>query len=436
MANDYTYTDNFGLQKYGDKTPADFRDGHNNNMDKIDLQLKNNNDASKNTQNLLTAIGVTDTDSATTLKHNIDALNANLNALHANSVADASNLWETVALNDRFNRAQTYKALFMGDSITEGYGATDPNKRWATLLSNMLGLQEVNVAVGGTSWASIRDAQYNNSVSQITDPESVKYVFAFSGINAYNATASQEAENAVEAIKKIMTRYTNAIIFVGGFSLTNGYNNTSLWQHTGIFKTVEKAVMKQHYARVVFVHPWEWFYGCDSSITISDGLHPNDTGYAMIASGMYSAVVNGVEPENCFIDSNGLKDFSFNYSEEGAPLHGNLTLKYSTNQTGIFFKLSGSGVYQSASTGVYHGSASIPKPIASLVNLTPGGFVVIPPITVGGRTYTPSPSAYNDNNYFKFYSSNSSEFRVDYWCKYSESDKVTFDATVFIPFNI
>lgn len=90
MANDYTFTDNFGLQKYGDKTPADFRDGHNNNMDKIDLQLKNNNDASKNTQNLLAAIGVTDTDSATTLKHNIDALNANLTAAHINTVTDAN----------------------------------------------------------------------------------------------------------------------------------------------------------------------------------------------------------------------------------------------------------------------------------------------------------------------------------------------------------
>ena len=324
----------------------------------------------------------------------------------------------------------------MGDSITEGYGATDASKRWATLLSNMLGLQEVNVAIGGTSWASLRDAQYDNSVSRITDPENVKYVFAFSGVNAYNNTASQQAESAVEAIQKITARYRNAIIFVGGFSLTNGYNNTSLWQHTGVFKAVEKAVMQQNCARVVFVHPWEWFYGCDSSITIDDGLHPNDTGYAMIASGMYSAVVNGVEPGNCFIDSNGLVDFSFNYSEEGGPLNGTLTLKYSTNKSGIFFKMAGTGVYQSASTGVYHGSASIPKPIASLVNITSGGFTVIPPATKGGKVYTPSPNAYNDSNYFKFYSSGGSEFRVDYYCKCVESDKVTFDSTVFIPFSI
>lgn len=104
MANDYTFTDNFGLQKYGDKTPADFRDGHNNNMDKIDLQLKNNNDASKNTQNLLNAIGVNNVTDANSLKNtiskntqdiatsntNIDALNANLTAAHINTVTDAN----------------------------------------------------------------------------------------------------------------------------------------------------------------------------------------------------------------------------------------------------------------------------------------------------------------------------------------------------------
>ena len=486
----YSKTDNYALNLYGDTDPADLRDGYNGSMRTIDTTLETHLDRiegveSRETHNeevteallgdntvdaattsktkwdnaatgvtdaaaALTALGTETTEKATTAKTKWDraaalsstnegdiaAINANLTALHANSVTDASGLREAVTLNDRFNRTQNYKALFLGDSITEGFGATDPSKRWATLLSNMLGLQEVNVAIGGTSWASIQDAQYDNAVIQITDQENVKYVFAFSGINAYNDAASSQAENAVQAIKKLTARYQNAIIFVGGISLTNGYNNTSLWQHTGVFKTVEKALMKQNYARVVFVHPWKWLYGCDSSITINDGLHPNDTGYAMIAAGMYSAVTNGVEPENCFIDSNGLKDFSFNYSEEGGPLNGNLTLKYSTNKAGIFFKLSGSGVYQSTSSGVYHGSASIPKPIASLVNITSGGFIVIPPITKGGKVYTPSQGAYNDSNYFKFYSSSSSEFRVDYYCKCGESDKVTFDSTVFIPFSV
>ena len=426
-------TDNFNLDLYDTGDPANLNDQYNASMHTIDETMLTISGTAKTALNLAQT---NKTDIATS-NTNINALNANLNALHANSVADASELRETIALNDRFNRgAHNHKALFMGDSITEGYGATNPNKRWATLLSNMLGLQEINVAIGETTWASIRDRQYDNAANQITDPQNVKYVFAFSGINAYNNTASSEAENAVEAVKKILARYVNAIIFVGGFSLTNGYNGTSLWQHTGVFKAVEKALMKQSYARVVFIHPWKWFYGCDSNITINDGLHPNDTGYAMIASGMYSAVVNGVEPENCFIDSNGLTDFSFDYGEEGAPLNGNLKLEYSTNKAGIFFKLSGYGVYQSASNGVYHGSASIPKPIASLVNLTPAGFTVIPPITTGGKLYTPSPATNNDSNYFKFYSSNTSEFRVDYWCKYVESDKVTFDTTVFIPFNI
>ncbi len=45
MAIDYTQTPNYGLDKYGDKSPADLRDGHNHNMDIIDQALKNNSDA-------------------------------------------------------------------------------------------------------------------------------------------------------------------------------------------------------------------------------------------------------------------------------------------------------------------------------------------------------------------------------------------------------
>lgn len=45
MTIDYTTTPNYGLDKYGDKSPADLRDGHNHNMDIIDQALKNNSDA-------------------------------------------------------------------------------------------------------------------------------------------------------------------------------------------------------------------------------------------------------------------------------------------------------------------------------------------------------------------------------------------------------
>lgn len=96
MANNYTFTDNFGLQKYGDKTPADFRDGHNNNMDKIDLQLKNNNDASKAAQSTSETARELAQDAlnrAYVAQATSDANKANLTAAHINTVADANTAW-------------------------------------------------------------------------------------------------------------------------------------------------------------------------------------------------------------------------------------------------------------------------------------------------------------------------------------------------------
>lgn len=43
MANDYTYTDNFNLDLYGDNSPADLRDGYNSAMRKTDAALAKSN---------------------------------------------------------------------------------------------------------------------------------------------------------------------------------------------------------------------------------------------------------------------------------------------------------------------------------------------------------------------------------------------------------
>lgn len=101
MANDYTTTDNYNLNLYGDKTPADFRDGHNQNMRILDGAMhtvsenaKNavktanaaKNIADSNTEKL-NSMGVTDTASGAAFLNRVGTIESHVT--HDNEVLAA-----------------------------------------------------------------------------------------------------------------------------------------------------------------------------------------------------------------------------------------------------------------------------------------------------------------------------------------------------------
>ena len=195
MANDYTFTDNFGLQKYGDKTPADFRDGHNNNMDKIDLQLKNNNDASKNTQNLLTAIGVTDTDSAIALKHNIDNSTECLANLQSNTPDTAAATYNKITSNsdnistlfakveNRVSKPDVSNILCIGDSFGDETAKSHGN--WVKGLRQALpNATFMNQCVSGSGFVRNFGVKFIQQINNaITANFKADYIIIVGGVN-------------------------------------------------------------------------------------------------------------------------------------------------------------------------------------------------------------------------------------------------------------
>lgn len=101
MANDYTTTDNYNLSLYGDKTPADFRDGHNQNMRILDDAVHT---VSENAQNAvktanaaktiagantekLKSMGVTDTSSGAAFLNRVGTIESHVT--HDNEVLAA-----------------------------------------------------------------------------------------------------------------------------------------------------------------------------------------------------------------------------------------------------------------------------------------------------------------------------------------------------------
>lgn len=242
------YTTNFNLEKYQTGDAANLNDQYNASMDIIDdtmykINTNANTAGGKATQALetaqnntknLTALGVTDTTTATQLKNKIDttatnlatttetANNAanNLNALGANTVENATNLKnrinDTYTKNESDNRylqiPKTQDVLIaIGDSYFEGFRTTTPaTDSMIVVASRLLGLTCHNFAVGGvgfhngdTTGDNTFSKQLDKAAALIADKTSVKYVVIGGGRNDPDSLAYNEVADTLTKAKRL-----------------------------------------------------------------------------------------------------------------------------------------------------------------------------------------------------------------------------------------
>lgn len=236
------YTTNFNLEKYQTGDAANLTDQYNASMDIIDDNLYKINtnantaggkatqalETAQNNNKNLTALGVTDTTTATQLKNKIDttatnlaattkiANNAinNLNALGANTVENATNLKNrinnTYTKNESDNRyvriPVTQDTLIaIGDSYFEGFRTTNPaTDSMIVKAAQKLGLKCNNYAVGGggfiTGTTFLQQLQKANSAT--TDKTKIKYVVIGGGRNdAYDKLKESDVATALTYAK-------------------------------------------------------------------------------------------------------------------------------------------------------------------------------------------------------------------------------------------
>jgi hypothetical protein len=242
------YTTNFNLEKYQTGDAANLNDQYNASMDIIDTNLYKINTnantaggkatqaletAQNNTKNL-TALGVTDTTTATQLKNKIDttatnlatttetANNAanNLNALGANTVENATNLKnrinDTYTKNESDNRylqiPNTQDTLIaIGDSYFEGLSTNTPaTDSMIVVASRLLGLTCHNFAVGGTGFHNgdttgdnTFSKQLDKAAARITNKTTVKYVVIGGGRNDPDSLTYNEVANTLTKAKQL-----------------------------------------------------------------------------------------------------------------------------------------------------------------------------------------------------------------------------------------
>lgn len=236
------YTTNFNLEKYQNGDAANLNDQYNASMDIIDDNLYKINtnantaggkatqalETAQNNNKNLTALGVTDTKTATQLKNKIDttatnltattktANNAtdNLNALGANTVENATNLKNRI--NDTYTKNQSDKRylqipvtqdtlIAIGDSYFEGFRTTNPaTDSMIVKAAQKLGLKCNNYAVGGSGFITgttfLQQLQKANSAT--TDKTKIKYVVIGGGRNdAYNKLKESDVATALTYAK-------------------------------------------------------------------------------------------------------------------------------------------------------------------------------------------------------------------------------------------
>lgn len=189
-------------------------------------------------------------------------------------------------------------ALFIGDSYTSaGSLGNDVDKRFSTLVSKRMNLTEINYAVGGMGYvtgATPFITQLENAISDTTyDHSLVKYVFVCGSRNDNGANLSPMLPDStyVAAVQNVVNtalgEYKNAKVILVPTMIDN-----SLMSNTGHRVYCNILYAAQEVDCCVIPNAYSWLTGLKDYI-LSDNVHPNVEGHAIIASHIMDAMTVG-----------------------------------------------------------------------------------------------------------------------------------------------
>ena len=328
------YTTNFNLEKYQTGDAANLNDQYNASMDIIDNTMYKINTnantadgkatqaletAQNNTKNL-TALGVTDTATATTLKNKIDntaetAQNnkSNLNALDVNNVTDATNLKNKINKNTQDISKNTqdirvinttisnyqYNSGYMvtfGDSYADSTTAQNTWPYWLHQYIPTLTLK--NYAVSGAGF-NVDTRTFINQINSANtdstlDKSKVKLAVLAGGRNDilnYNAAKTK----IQECVNRMITIFPNAQILIVPMLYDDNYVPAeSREKLAGLTRGAELITNHTPNAETL-KFAYIWLKGETDSVG-SDSIHPNQLGAQTIAKYIYNGAYRNYTP--------------------------------------------------------------------------------------------------------------------------------------------
>lgn len=203
------------------------------------------------------------------------------------------------------------KAVFLGDSITEGVGVSDVSKGYVNLVKEKLGLEEAyNRGIAGTRFAHqsnpSEEASFDKDfISRVAElPEDVDLVVVFGGTNDYGHGDAPFGEFT----DRTGNTFCGAchVLFE---SLVNKYYDKKIIIMTPLHREFEQENGKELINYVAMIRKVAEFYsipvldmyassGIQPQLEVirnaycPDGLHPNDAGNEIIAEKIVNFVKN------------------------------------------------------------------------------------------------------------------------------------------------
>lgn len=204
------------------------------------------------------------------------------------------------------------KILFIGDSITEGAGASKPELMYTNRVAKNLNAEVLNYGIGGTRYARQNDLWANNVIFnfdfnmrlEIT-PKDVDFVVCFGGVNDFghgsapigkkNDKSLYTFYGATKAFfKNVVKKYGNKKILVvlplpcfaqnsgkGEFGVAKADGSPNLSTYKNIIREIAE------HNKLTVVDYESSFYEPltrENSELFYDGLHPNDQGHELLAN--------------------------------------------------------------------------------------------------------------------------------------------------------
>lgn len=335
------YTTNFNLEKYQTGDAANLNDQYNASMDIIDdtmykINTNANTASGKATQALetaqnntknLTALGVTDTETATQLKTKIDntaetAQNnkSNLNALGVNNVTDATALKNKINKNTQDISKNTqdistinttisnykYNSGYMvtfGDSYAD---STTPQNTWPYWLHQYIPtLTLKNYAVSGAGF-NVDTRTFINQINTANtdsalDKSKVKLAVLAGGRNDilnYNSAKTK----IQECVNQMITIFPNARILIAPMLYDAGFIDTNGREKLAGLTNGAEAITTHTPNTETLKFAYLWLKGETNSIG-SDKIHPNQLGAQTIAKYIYDGAYDNYKPRQAMIDT-------------------------------------------------------------------------------------------------------------------------------------
>lgn len=234
-------------------------------------------------------------DKATNNETNINSINANLNALHANTVENAADLYNTIQYSQKRKHI-----IFIGDSITAGYGLNNPETDTYThRLSSALNMTEHTYAQHGAGFVATALETPFNSLNTLTERaiadttfnhNDVGIIFLMGGINDDYTQANTAVTNCIQDIIKLHENFPNATIYLGicptcGLSRQN---NKKIYSGIPAASPNITALSGINIPYLHKIQAWNLLWQNPNNTT--DGLHPNKNGHNMLSSQLLSAI--------------------------------------------------------------------------------------------------------------------------------------------------